>query len=130
MRVSSAFLANHAEVHDGLVFVAGGFPEWCNVTHVPGEARFTLVVVLEVDRHDVDRSHHFEIELWQGVTRGPIAAPHVDITRSNVFVAGAPMFHAFVVPLAVEVHEVGPGEILVKYDGDTIGAVQFGVRIV
>ncbi len=53
MRLANAFLANHAEVRDGLAYVSGAFPEWLEVEALPSAEVLYLVVVVELDQEDL-----------------------------------------------------------------------------
>src|SRR5438874_7382915 len=65
VRVASAFLANHAEVRDGLAFVAGGFPEWWTVQSLPATATMTMVVVLELDESEIETQFDLDLVVMQ-----------------------------------------------------------------
>lgn len=61
LRIETAFLANHAEFHDGLAFVNGGFPEWWNTPSWGLLQPFFLVVVSSVAAEERANEHELEV---------------------------------------------------------------------
>src|SRR5438045_426805 len=73
VRVHSAFLANHAEVRDSLAYVLGGFPEWWTVTELPSSAFLAMVVVLQLERFEIEHEHSFDLVVTRESETTPIA---------------------------------------------------------
>jgi hypothetical protein len=61
MRITNAFLANHAETRDGLAFVSGAFPEWWTVPSVPAVSNLAMVFVCELEESDLDQSFPLDL---------------------------------------------------------------------
>lgn len=63
MKVSSLFLANAAEVRDGLLYALGAFPEWLSVPAVPGRLLYSVVIALDLEEADLGRRQHLYLHL-------------------------------------------------------------------
>jgi len=61
MRVANAFLANHAEVRDGIANILGGFPEWYTVPVLPQQV--LIFVVIDIVLEDNELGETFAINL-------------------------------------------------------------------
>jgi hypothetical protein len=63
VRVRDAFLANHAEVREGLAFISGAFPEWWRLNTLPATVPVSLVVVIDLDPSEIDQALKVTIRL-------------------------------------------------------------------
>jgi hypothetical protein len=129
VRVNSAFIANHAESRDGLLFVSGGFSEWLNLEGLPAEAHLVLVVMFEVEPDEVGRTATVDLELAQGDNIAKLGTTAITAGRTDGYVAGAPLYHTFIANFALHFNEVGACELRIIADGELLGTVRFGVRI-
>jgi hypothetical protein len=55
MRIAGAFLSTRSEVHDSLLYVMGGFPEWWTIPDLPAVQEVPLTLVLDLDADEIDR---------------------------------------------------------------------------
>lgn len=131
MRIAGAFLSNRAEIHDTLLYVMGGFPEWWGIPELPSRQTLALALVLEVEVSELGKTVELGVRFVAGdrtlfdqvmqVETGPV--------RTD-FVAGAPMYRQFIMNLSVEFEQVGLHEIVLSdRDGLELSRVRFGVRV-
>src|ERR1035437_8658416 len=94
VKISNAFLANHAETREGLAFSSGGSPEWYTVPSLPVTAApLAAVWVLELEQAEIGLPFTFELAvLYPTGVRHSIA--HVGVGRSpdTPTVEGAPLY--------------------------------------
>jgi hypothetical protein len=63
VRIANAFIANHAEVREGIANVLGGFPEWWMVPTLPQQVVMFVVVDLLVEDGEMGIPFEFSITL-------------------------------------------------------------------
>ena len=128
MRVTSAFLANYAEVRDGLAFVAGGFPEWWTVQSLPATATMTMVVVLDLDRSEVEARFDLDVvvERPDGTETGIARA---SASRGKRTDADSPIYVVLAVPVSLQLRTAGMHRFKVSR-GEVLAAASLKVRLV
>ena len=63
VQIANAFLANHAEVRDGVANILGGFPEWWTVQDFPQQVLVFVVIDLLLDDKELGQTFRFTIEV-------------------------------------------------------------------
>lgn len=132
MKLAALFVCNHLEVHQGMVYVHGGFPEWVNVASLPADAQLQVGIVLVLD--PAERSSRFAVELKlrrEGLP-DPLAVYGLEASAAE---EGEPVPGGRYLPfppLAVSVHLEELGTYLLElHQGDQLlGEAHFGVRLV
>jgi hypothetical protein len=131
MRIRDAFVANHAETHDGLAFITGAFPEWWTIPIAPYVANMSMVVVLELTEADASESYQFWVHL---VAPDGTSAATTNFGTSRGLEAGrpdgAPLFQVVTLPLAAYFPVPGRYEFVVALDElERLATVPLAVRL-
>jgi hypothetical protein len=130
MRIAGAFIANHAEWREHLLFVSGAFPEWWDLAEIPGDASFTLVLMAEVTHQELDQQHTVDISM-----RAPDSTETALLSITFVFgpvqqyVEGAPIYAPALIPMQAHIENVGPNELVVRHGGDELASVRLAFRL-
>jgi hypothetical protein len=129
VKLEAAFLANHAEVHDGLAFVTGGFPEWWSVPATNTFQQVALVVVARLDRNEVGQTFTYEIIIERpDGTQQPVV--YVASSRGQSPHSEAqPLLLLVPIAFSIDFRQLGLHRFLVNYEGETLGDVPFEVRL-
>lgn len=131
MRLTTAMLANYAEVRDSLLFICGGSPEWWTLTAPPPTvATLHMATMAEWEPDEIDRPFEMQITLLSpsGEQRPPFPLI-LPWQHSEDYVAGAPLYRPLVFQFPVEFHEVGRHSIRIAGGNDELALIHFGVRV-
>lgn len=63
MKVTNAFLANHAEIRDSLVFASGAFPEWWMIPNLTMAQPLAFVATIEMEGSEIGKTYNFILGL-------------------------------------------------------------------
>jgi hypothetical protein len=111
MRLTAAFLANRAEVVDGMLNVQGGF--WASTTVAPGSGGFKcqIVVLCEMDANDLGKQFSLLID-----AQGP--SGHWARAQSSDFTINSPMMFLCSPPTVLPIEpDGGPHIYTLRLDG-------------
>jgi hypothetical protein len=129
VKLEAAFLANHAELHDGLAFITGGFPEWWSVPATNTFQQMSLLIVARLDPGEITQTFTYEIIIERpDETQQPViyvAASRGQSLRSE------PQRLLLPVPItfSIDFRQLGLHRFLVKCEGETLADVPFEVRL-
>lgn len=132
MKLAALFLANHLELHQGLLYVHGGFPAWVNAPAVPSDIQLQVGLVVELDDGEeaapvsvdlaFERSEPAEILGEYRLTATPAAAAEAE--------AEVPRYLPFPpLALGLRVEAVGGHALVVRHGGVELGRTRFGLRV-
>jgi hypothetical protein len=130
VRIAGAFIANHAEWREHLLFVSGGFPEWWDLTDIPGDTSFTLVLMAEVTHSELDQEHTVDVAM-RSPDGAESALPSIAFTFGPVeeYVEGAPIYTPALIQMQAHIEHVGPTELVVRRDGVELASVRLAFRL-
>jgi hypothetical protein len=130
VKLEAAFLANHAEVHDGLLFVTGGFPEWWSTPALNALQQMALVVVTRLERSEILEKFTYEIVIERP---DESQQPVVYVATSRGALPGTsddqPFFQTVPINFSIDFRQLGLHRYLVKCAGSTLADVPFEVRL-
>lgn len=63
MELTSAFLANYAEVRGGVLTAVGAYPEWWDLPIIPGAATIFLVAILDIREAELGQPFWFNFAI-------------------------------------------------------------------
>ena len=130
MQIQSAFLANYAEQHEGLLCVLGGWPEFWGVPEVPSEQRLTLVTVAEVAPEELGRQLTVDLTLRHAGHAERVGALVLRRDTTPLDVPDGPRYVSAVLALVMTFQDVGPWEIALSDESGTeLASVRFVVRL-
>lgn len=131
VRVHSAFLANHAEVRDGLAYVAGGYPAWWSVYRLPVAQTLGIVVVIFVDDDEFGRPLQVQLVLRRpGGGEDDLALVDFWRERDAGTASGVPAHWIVAVNTVVEFRNEGVHEFAVlTASGEELARVPLSVRV-
>jgi hypothetical protein len=130
MRIAGAFIANHAEWREHLLFVSGAFPEWWDLAEIPGDASFMLVLMAEVTHQELEQQHTVDIAM---LSPDGVETPLLSITfvfgPVQEYVEGAPIYAPALIPMQAHIENVGPNEFVVRHEGVDLANVRLAFRL-
>lgn len=126
MRKVRALLANYAELQNGLLYIAGGSPEWWD-TELPSVSRLSLVAIIEHSDEDAD-THHWTFSVRDNQGERPIGTTTISTWRSEPPPEGAVRFSNFVFLLTVELGLPGRHDFLIREGSELVASVPLFVR--
>jgi hypothetical protein len=130
VRIVSAFIANHVEQQNTLLYVSGGFPEWWEVTEIPSPPQIVgMGILFEVEQHEVDNEFTLTFKI-EGAGNA-IGAGEIRFRRgpSTHFVSGTPLYSTAVARHAIPFTDVGPHRITIFQGDELLWEIRFGVRL-
>jgi hypothetical protein len=130
MRIAGAFIANHAEWREHLLFVSGGFPEWWDLAEIPGDTSFTLVLMAEVTHQELDQQHTVEVAM-RSSDGTEAALPSITFGFGPVeqYVEGAPIYTPALISMQAHIEHVGPTELVVRAGDVELASVRLAFRL-
>jgi hypothetical protein len=131
MRLAGLFLANHIEVHDALLFVHGGYPEWWYVPTTPSDQLLHVGAVVELEAREQTAEHHVAVTVERSDDADVLATGTITFRRGEAsdFVAGAPLHVPLHLAVAVRFERVGGHAVAVRHHDELLGTARFGVRV-
>jgi hypothetical protein len=130
MRIAGAFIANHAEWREHLLFVSGGFPEFWNLAEIPGDANFMLVLMAEVTHQELEQQHTVDIAMRSpDGSETPLLSIAFVFGQVEQYVEGAPIYAPALIPMQAHIAQVGPNELIVRHDGADLANVRLAFRL-
>lgn len=131
VKVETAFLANHAEWHDGLLFISGGFPEWWNTPAWGQLQQMAIVVVSRLEAAELDVQYDLELVFCR---EDGTEQPLLRVTTRRVAREGEPVlpiyYGSIVFNFATDFRKEGLHHFLVRQDGNTLFDVPVYARLV
>jgi hypothetical protein len=131
MQLRNLFIAESIEPNAAGAFnVAGAFPDRITFRGLPGDWRFVVVAVCELEPKEVGVRHTISVRVGpQGQPAIPRSETHLTRLPADYFVEGAPITAPIGIPVAVLVREVGPWTYEV-YSGDhLLGSQTVGIHV-
>jgi hypothetical protein len=130
MRIAGAFIANHAEWREHLLFVSGAFPEFWNLAEIPGDANFMLVLMAEVNHQELEQQHTVDITMRSpDGSETPLLSIAFVFGQVDQYVEGAPIYAPALIPMQAHIAQVGPNELIVRHDGVDLANVRLAFRL-
>ena len=136
VEVTSAFLANYAELRGPLTNVLGAFPEWWEVPALPHNVVVYAVLGMELDEGEIGDVFTFLVVLQRpdGTTQSISTAQARRVPAEEV-VEGSAIHLVLPIPVPVNVSQLGRHQIVViaaRGDGERkeVARISFGIRIV
>ena len=130
MRTVSAFIANHVEARDSMLYVSGGFPEWWTVPTLSATVPIGVGLVIEVEPAELGTEQGVKVVLR--AEGGPdIAAARVTFNRAvdPNHIPNSPYYISLAMNLLVTWTQLGAHEVVVSTDDDFVmEIVRFGVK--
>jgi hypothetical protein len=130
VQVVAAFLAAEARPRNGVLDVVGGFPEFWNLAILPCEVTMALVLLVELDRDERDRT--VDLGLLFSCGDDETNLPSVSVAREPPidFVDGAPLYACEIINLVIMLERVGRCEFRVTQGDSVIATVPFVSRLI
>jgi hypothetical protein len=128
VRIVSAFLANHVEIHNSKLYTHGGFPENWVIPELPCGVVLGVGVVVEIDPGELGQA--LAVEVVVRPSGGPdLAKAQVGFQRApdDGHIDGAPYYMPLAWNIPVNLPSIGAYEVVVGSDGLTFEIVRFGV---
>lgn len=131
VKIETAFLANHAEWHDGLLFISGGYPEWWSTPAWGQLQQLAIVVVSRLEATELDVQYELDV-----VFRRPDGGeqPLLHVRTKRVAREGEPALPTYygsvVFNFATDFRQEGMHHFLVRQEGITLFDVPVYARLV
>jgi hypothetical protein len=130
MRIAGAFIANHAEWRESLLFASGGYPEFLTVPAIPHDTSFMLVVIAEATHKELGHQHAIEVVMRAADgTERPITTVTFAFGQVQQYVEGAPIYAPALIQMQVHVEHVGPTEFVIRREHTELATVRLSFRL-
>jgi hypothetical protein len=128
VRISSAFVANSAEVKDGLAYVMGAFPEWWTLTELPADSTLAFVFVVEMDDWELGQQFQFLIRMDHPEQSSDTLAVIQYSRPADNQQTGTPIRQVVAVPVVAHFRSRGMHTFRVTHQENLVASVSLYVR--
>jgi|SRR5579863_6285887 len=99
MELSSAFIANFAEIRGGVGNFLGAYAEWWEVQSLPSTALMHLVAIAELAEDELGTEFPIVVQLHRpGGKVEQLATGTAQRDKGDSFIPGAPVHHIIIMP--------------------------------